>query len=159
MASVKGNVKENIKTSGWSYLPSSILNKDIISSEFKKIEQGSVLLEPQKVGNRLLYAVGIVIQRDDISFTIEFPGFTREKGLYKIFTGYYEEALDDFNIPYYAKKNISEIPTEPCIPLYLCKSESLFLNGIILGRRNNQTVHDTLVDHLVRKIELLLSAQ
>lgn len=157
--SFEGNEKKKIKKGMYLYLPSSILNNDIISSEFKEIQQGSVLLEPQKVENGVQYAVGIVIQKDDISFTVEFPGFTREQGLYKIFTGYYEEASDNFDIPYYAKKNISEISPQPRIPLYLCKSESLFLKGIILGRRNNQTVHDTLVDHLVRKIELLLCAQ
>ena len=159
MASVKGNVEKNMITKKYWYLPSSILTEDIISSNFEEIQKGSVLLEPQQKDNGVQYAVGIVIQKDGISFTIEFPGFPREKGLYKIFTGYYEEASDDSEFSYYAKKNISEIPPQPRIPLYLCKSESLFLNGITLGRRNNQTVHDTLVDHLVRKIELLLHAQ
>ena len=151
---VEGDVKENMERSGYWYVPSSILSENIISPDFAEIQQGSVLLEPQEGNNRVQYAVGIVIQKDDISFTIEFPGFTRKEGLYKIFTGYYEEAFDDNQIPYYAKKDISDIPSKPLIPLYLCKKETLFSND-----NNNQTMHNTLVDLLVRKIELLLCAQ
>jgi hypothetical protein len=151
---VEGDVKENMESSGYWYVPSSIFSENKISPDFAEIQQGSVLLEPQQENNGVQYAVGIVIQKDDISFTIEFPGFTREEGLYKIFTGHYEKALDRNRIPYYAKKNISDTPSQPHIPLYLCKKETLFLND-----NNNQTKHNTLVDLLVRKIELLLCAQ
>ena len=157
---VEGDVKENMERSRYWYVPSSILSKNIISPDFAEIQQGSVLLEPQQENNRVQYAVGIVIQRDDISFTIEFPGFTRKEGLYKIFTGYYKEAFDDNQIPYYAKKDIMpKKPSQPHIPLYLCKKETLFLNDNNSGQRNNQRMHNTLVDLLVRKIELLLCAQ
>jgi hypothetical protein len=157
---VQGDVKKNMKTRGYWYVPSSILSKNIISPDFAEIQRGSVLLEPQQENNGVQYAVGIVIQKDDISFTIEFPGFTRKEGLYKIFTGYYKEAFDDNQIPYYAKKDIMpKKPSQPHIPLYLCKKETLFLNDNNSGQRNNQTMHNTLVDLLVRKIELLLCAQ
>ena len=154
-SSMNGNMKKNISTEEYWHVSSSIFNKDNISSEFKKIEQGSVFLEPQQENNGVQYAVGIVIQKDDISFTIEFPGFTRKEGLYKIFTGYYEKAFDDNEIPFFGKKDIMpKKPSQPHIPLYLCKKETLFLND-----NNNQTKHNTLVDLLVRKIELLLCAQ
>lgn len=157
--SIDKNMKKNIKIKKYWYVSSSILITDKISSNFEEIQKGSVFLEPQDEKNGVQYAVGIVIQKDDISFTIEFRGFTREEGLYKIFTGYYEKALDGNEIPYYAKKNISNIPSQPHIPLYLCKKETLFLNDNNSGERNNQTMHNTLVDLLVRKIELLLCAQ